>query len=277
MALNDLSSLEMARVSEQWLNPHALRDQILGLKRTAVWIDDLQRVHTDISDAQAPQDVPELAAIRVEQAKVDTVHDRRMRGAFTVLEGLEAIAADLGFDPATIAKARAELFPDGLRMTRRSYVEEAAEVNFVEKRLSAATKALLTQLTLQGQPFRAYVDLWLDAARELGELDDKREAIEKKLSLDKSKALTQREARNNWISVVGMIRAAIEADTASDLELRDTLLHRLRRYEARAGKDVPDGEDEDEGTSGTPQPDPAAASAAPAAGTGSDDDEPSGT
>ena len=78
-------------------------------------------------------------------------------------------------------------------------------------------------------------------------------------------------------TALGWLRAAIEADTASDLELRDTLLHRLRRYEARAGKDGPDGEDEDEGTSGTPQPDPAAASAAPAPGTGSDDDEPSGT
>jgi hypothetical protein len=275
MALNDLSSLEMARVTDQWLSPHALRDQILGLKRTSVWIDDLQRVHTDISDAQAPNEVPELAAIRVEQQKVDGVHDRRMRGTFTVLEGLEAIAVDLGFEPATVATARVELFPDGLRMTRRSYVEEAAEVGFVEKRLSPATKALLAQVNLQGKPLRAYVDAWLDAARELGELDDKREAIEQKLALGKSKVLTQREARNNWIAVVGMVRAAIEADTANDLELRDTLLHRLRRYEARAAKGGV-ADDEDETTPATPESapvDPAAATTA----TGSDDDEPSGT
>lgn len=274
MALNALSTLEMARVTDQWLSPHALRDQILGLKRTSVWIDDLERVHTDISDAQATNEVPELAAIRVEQQKVDNVHDRRMRGGFTVLEGLEAIAPELGVEAATVATARVELFPDGLRMTRRSYVEEAAEVGFVEKRLSPATKALLAQVTLQGKPLRAYIDLWLDAARELGELDDKREKIEQKLSLTKSKALTQREARNNWIGVVGMVRAAIEADTADNLELRDTLLHRLRRYEARAGKGVVDDEDETAPTAPDPAP---VAPAANSAGTGTNDDEPSGT
>lgn len=267
MALNTMSIRQMIRTSELLSREDGHRPKLLKLKRASAWADDVVQVHTDLVIAHQGSlaEHGDLAALRIEQKAADGDHDDLLRGLHLALEAFEALARFLNLSPEKVAKARLELFPDGVRMARRSYADEAAEVALVAQRLTDSSKTLLAELTAHGKPLSALADAWLDAARLVGKLDDKREALQIEHKAAKDKAISLRDARNNWLEVMGNLRESIEFDTKNDPATGDELLHRLRRFEARAASKAADGADDDLDDDDAPD-----AAPAPAAGTPDD-------
>jgi hypothetical protein len=269
MALNALSTRQMFRISDQLSSEQGHRPKLMKLKRASSWVDDVVQVHADIVTAHhgSLAEHGRIAGLRVKQKAADGDHDDLLGGLHLTLEAYEALARFIGLDPTKVARARIELFPDGLRMARRSYAEEAAEVILVEHRLSESSKALLAALGANGKPLSSLVDAWLDAARLVGKLEDEREALEVEHKAAKQKRVSLRDARNNWVEVIAKLRDAIEFDTKDDPATGDELLYRLRRFEARAATKADDAGDDDlDGDA--PAAAPTAAAAQP------DDEEP---
>ncbi len=261
MALNRLSTQQMIRVSKQWLSKKELRPRLAGLKRVAPFLDDLEVAHDNllISRSGALAISPELTVVRDKQAAVDDTHDRRLKGLFELLTVLAILAPELGLDADALIAARNMLFPDGPSMTQRKYAEEAAEVELVAGRLTAEAKALLSDIKVHGKSLWSIVDRWLDAARELAVLEGQREQIEAKLSKERADRPRERDARNAWIEVVGMIRRATQAHKELAPEDVAVIFQRLSGYESGVDKgedsgpaDAADDDDDDDG--GAPPP-----------------------
>lgn len=248
MALRDLSTAKMVRISGAWLDADHEQPVLLGLRRVEPLLGDLQRVHTGLLQSQRKTDQgsAELKRLGAKAAELDAVHDRRARGIY---DGLGALA-NLVDDPERAKAARtaqAELFPDGLTITTRSYSDEAGEAELVGGRMSPATKALLKAESLGGVSFATHVTRWRSAARELGAVEQERTVLQAELKAE-PRGTTAARARNAWIKIMTVILSALELEDLSD-ETRRKLLRPLlveQEKSASRGRAVDEVDDEAE-------------------------------
>lgn len=217
MALKYLSTGEMVSLTGSWVEKkHPDRRALQSVPPVAMLLPHVDAAHTTLLASQRDPELERLAGISAMEGEVDGLHDNLARGIWYGLEAYEYLARDAA-QAAQIARLQDMLFPDGLKVVQYSYRETAGQGALLASRMTAAQKALLATLPVQGGTMLDEVHAWLEAAARLGALENERTRLAQPLP-----AGTTMRARNQWIRTIQAVRTVI------DLEAPESpLIHRL--------------------------------------------------
>jgi hypothetical protein len=216
MNLKDLSVPAMLKVSGAWTDPAQRRSLLEQSPVGRALLPEIDAAHAALVRAEADADRQDaLFEIQEEEAAVDLVHDRKLRGAYYVLTGLAEVTDDEHERCALIA-ARDELSPLGLAEAQRTYRDEAREIEHVEQRLSAASRTLLQRIPAPGGVLWASVEARFAAARRLAALEARRAEL-----TGADAAASVLHARNAWVQVVRALDASLAIDAAGQEARRE--------------------------------------------------------
>lgn len=238
MALKNLSSETMVTLTARLLDPARDRPVVEILPLVSPLIPAMEMVHNGLLSRQHL-----LAAIERELAKVldgtstfDKLHDRKKRGVYGCLTAL----AELTDDPVKAAAyldLRDRLMPLGLMEVRRPYLEQVGDAQRLPSRLDDASRALLASIATPEGPLQSHVDQWVEAALEIGRLDERRAQLEAQRSTDfGSSPGDAYAARLSWIRVLRSVIEMLEVDPRATPEIKQRLLAPLHRAEAQADR-----------------------------------------
>lgn len=239
MGYRDFPTQIMIELSSDWLNPAGARGHIEQVPAAAALLPKIAETHRALLKTQPKSRTQpaELAALQQEQAELDTVHDRKTRGMYSVLTGF----ADLTDDPeqtTAILALRDKIYPPevGLRVVQLTYAEEAGEAKLVESRLGEEDRALLKKLPIpDGKLFDAH-KARVKAANRIGELEQKRQDIagkeEEKETIKQKDVLN---ARNAWVRVARGLVAMIDLSDPP-APVRRRILERLEAADAKVSR-----------------------------------------
>jgi hypothetical protein len=223
MNLKDLSVPAMLAVSGAWTDPEHKRALLEHSPVGRALLPEIEAAHGALLRADADADRQDtLFELQEEQAAVDLVHDRKLRGAYYVLTGLAEVTDDDG-EKAALLAARDQLSPLGLAEAQRTYRDEAREIEFVEGRLTAETRLLLQRIPAPGGVLWASVEARFAAARRLAALEARRAEL-----TGSDAAASVLHARNAWVQVVRALDASLAIDAAGQ-EARRELLGDIER------------------------------------------------
>jgi hypothetical protein len=175
----------------------------------------------------------ELAAILEKQARLDALHDRKMRGAIALLDALADIADDAQ-DAERYRALRDHLCPDGIEGTAKSYAEEAGAARLLPGRLDESDGKLLQKIAIPGGKLADVVEAWTDAAEVLGALEAKKEGLSRQPEAGQGRADVVR-AKQQWIRVARALETNILLSGAAE-EAMNAILGPLYEAEVKADR-----------------------------------------
>ncbi len=247
MSLRNLSAQSMVVVSGAWVDPKRERPVLEGIALVAPLVPQLTKAHGNLirmqvtgSDAEK-----ELAGIKKEEAELDDLHDRKVRGVFGILTAMAELA-DTAQKAEGCIDLQDRLFPLGLRAVGRSYLDEAGDVEMVAGRLDDDSRNRLRRFPLPGTDLCAEVDAWIEAGGKLGELETRRARLE---GGDKDDGVTRAEAaaaRNRWIRTVRALLTNLDLVEDLDEDTRRRILEPLQTAESKADRRRSEADSPDE-------------------------------
>lgn len=217
MAIKHIDPLEMIQISGKWEDPASeARAAILAVPDLVPLSGRMHLAHIALTAAVQPQKQALIKAIIAQQSGVDLRHDTILRG---IWHFLGALADLLGGDHAIALLAlRAELLPDGLSSTQKTYRAEAGQAAQLAGRLTPEIKATLASIIVgpasAGQSLLDFVHEWITHGATLGELEDKKVALQ--TPPEKSAAQTLLDAKNLWIRTMNALIANAELAGVDD-------------------------------------------------------------
>ncbi len=214
-SLKEISAARMVSITEAWLDPARDRSKFNALPCGQQLLDIIQTAHNGIVATQKKDDPGsrEVGTISDKQSRLDKRHDRKIRAVYYILTGL-AEASDDPNEVAALMAARDELLPNGISVTKDSYLDEAGNVEIVAKRVSPTTKGLLKKIGItRGSTVWGVVEEWFAAGRELGTLEHQKDRLE---SAPGSLAGGALRARNEWLRAVWQVESTLEMEGASE-------------------------------------------------------------
>lgn len=226
MGLRDLTTEAMVGVTSAWVDSARDRARLAALPRVAPLLTDVDAAHAGLVSFQvAPKRSPQAQALIDRAAELDALHDRKARGIHGLLAACALLADDL--ERADIfTSALTELFPDGLSIVHRTYLEQAGQAELLEQRLGASTRELLEGFTVGRSTLRAETDAWIAAARQLGEVKAEKARLDAEAPVPTT---TITAARNAWIGTVNAVLHMIELETEASPEVRAAILRPLEQ------------------------------------------------
>lgn len=252
MALRDLSSQQMLNITGAWLDPERERPRVQALSRVSPLLPDIQEAHETVQKAHRRDGSvsTELIDIQDQQAELDQIHDRKVRGIHGVLTSFAELS-DTPEDAALHLGIRDALFPDGLKFITGSYGDQAGEVLFARDRLTSEATAVLKAMPTPSGNLMKAVNAWFKAGEDLGALEARRAKLESERAQQKSSGVQggQLRARNRWIGVMRAVLQMIELekpDVETERHLLAPLERALKKADHRAsGNDEGDEQDDE--------------------------------
>ena len=225
ISLRGLTTQSMISVTAAWLDPKRDRPLFNSLPLLAPLLPAIQSAHDALVANQKgkPAHDPEAAALQAEAMEVDAEHDRVLRGIHAVLGAF----AELGDDDEAAAylALRDQLFPAGLSMITRSYVDEGAEAELVAGRLAKSDHALLAKLPIPGGKLKDAFDRWVSAAKRLKSIEAKRHKVEASAATaDTVRGNDVVRARMAWVRAVRAVEVNLELESKAEPNTRVALL-----------------------------------------------------
>ena len=139
-----------------------------------------------------------------------------------MLEGLSELTDDEEL-AGQLQTARGELLgPLGLSVILTSYTDEATSAKLADARLSDASKQVFKDVTIGDKPVAKWVKDWQAVAKQLGEADVEKTAVETKLAAGATPAEALK-ARNTGIRVINAFLGMLALD-APDAATRARIL-----------------------------------------------------
>jgi len=217
MSLKDLTTPTFISVLDAWLDPKRELGLVQGLGRASTLEPDLTSARnglqaTHAASSKAPV---ELTKLQEKTGLLDKRHDRKARGLDKVLDGLSEITDDEELADK-LQTARGELLgPLGLSVILTSYTDEATSAKLADTRLSDASKQVFKDVTIGDKPVAKWVKDWQAIAKQLGEADAEKTALEAKLAAGTTPAEALK-ARNTGIRVINAFLGMLALDAPTD-------------------------------------------------------------
>ena len=210
MALKKLSVREMVKFSGDLLSETSPQRAALETHpEAAILVARLQAAHEGLVAAQPPND-SEIAELTEEITQLDLRHDalvRAIEGRLTSEIALAEIQSDGGDTHDALRRARGVLFPDGLSVVRRSYIEQAGEAELREARMDEPVESLLRGMqSHDGRELRDVYGQLQEVATQIGALVKRRA----ELGEQGEKVARTHQARLEWIRVVNALSHVLE-------------------------------------------------------------------
>jgi hypothetical protein len=230
MGLRDLSSAKMVAISGAWLDPSKERPLLERLSRVRPLLPDLDEAHhgLQVFQQRAPTGGEKARPMVPTTTRLDAQHDRLARGVHGLCGALAMLTEDPAESEAFLTLQR-QLMPQGLSITRGTYLEEAGQAELVNERLSPASNALLESTQVRGRSLREYVDSWRTTAKALGTA----EADKTRLAAEPSTG-SRGFARNAWTTAVNALLHMLEREKTLTADERRQLLEPLETALAKA-------------------------------------------
>lgn len=219
---------EMGGLSRNWTGPDA---DALRTLDTGVRLLEFFRGFLLLAAAHAAPGNPLIAQLDALLQAADFLHDRLVRGLFLILSGLIELA-DTDEEAQAWTRLRDRLFPEGLAINSRTWLEEGNAADGVFERLDAADLTLLDSLLPGGRTLLSIVERYRDAGRTLLEKDPERAAAREAQQRTGRGTLTQ--ARNQFIQAVALMRTTIQFQSDLDPEIKTRLTAKLDELEKHA-------------------------------------------
>jgi hypothetical protein len=238
MSYRHLSTERMVQISARWLDPKGLRPELLSIASVTPLVAKIEECHESLISTQTTSSaiLARLAAITEEQAALDVVYNRKLRGGITLLSAL----ADLSDEPSKASaylELRDLLSPEGLRATNKSYAEKAGAAKMLPGRLDDRSKKLVARIpTAEGKLIEA-VDAWTEAGHQLGVLEEEKLALNRQLtsSEDGKRPGDVVKARNRWIRLARALETNLEVADADEAAVA-RILGSLHNAELKAAR-----------------------------------------
>jgi hypothetical protein len=247
MALKDLKTSTMVTITGPWLDPKKQRPAFERLPRVSAFLPDIDEAHQGLIKFQKKESAlsAELGRLTEKTTALDVTHDRKARGVWYVLTGLAELVDD-DVETDGILTARTELIPTGLLVVNPSYRDEAGAAKLVEGRLTAESKKILKDTQVAGKPLAKWVDGWLRAAHELGEVEGERVKLRSLINGEPGVGGDAVRARNQWIRIVSTVLQALELEKDIDAKTRKDVLEQLESALAKVSRRTakPKGDDD---------------------------------
>ena len=246
MALKDLKTSTMVTITAPWLDPKKQRPALERLTRVSGLLPDIAAAHQGLIKFQKKESVlsTALGKLAEKAAALDETHDRKARGLFNITTGIADLSDDDSFSDAILV-ARDELMPTGLQVVTPSYRDEAGAAALVEERLTPESKKLLKETQVAGKPLAKWVDGWLRAAHELGEVEAERVKLQGRINDEPNMGGDVVRARNHWIRVVSTVLQVLELEKDLDVKTRKSVIEQLDAALAKAGRRTGKSREED--------------------------------
>lgn len=236
MGLRDLTTASMVTISGAWLDAERARPVFGRYARLAPWLEDVEVAHRGLYDAQTGGRTvsPELATLNERAAALDALHDHIARGLHAVLTGLAELSCDRPAEASRFLGARNELFPSGLAIVNRSYLDEAGEASLRDARLSPSSQHLLRDVVVHAVSLEQHLSAWRAAADELGKVEADRAKRAKDENAQSIASLGK--ARLAWIGATNALLYVLDREKALTPEDRRQLLEPLESALAKGKK-----------------------------------------
>lgn len=236
MALKDLTAQEMVAISAAWLDPKQERALLEKYTMLSSLLPIIESAHRGLLRTQLGSNAQEMRsdALALRAQSADQIYDRKARAVYHLLTGF-AEYVDGVDGTARILDVRDELFPEGLKVTRKSFMAQAQEASEVKRRLSAETVVQLRELPVPGgATLEKAVDEWIAAGLELGKVELAKAEMKSRqkdgVSISAADVL---RARNQWVRAARGLRSMMTFEEVLDSEV-GRLLSPLERAESQA-------------------------------------------
>jgi hypothetical protein len=252
MNFNSLSTQTMLSHSDEWLNTPEIRAMLIGRPLTLALIVELQGSHDELAEKQSQRAriFAELGQITGEMTRLDRIHDRKARAMHALLQGLAEGTEDAG-KAAQFLDLLARLFPRGLGVVQRSYIDEAGAVIEMQRQVTDEVLAFMESVRVDAQSLADIYRDWVAVGLALGRLARQRARLQRAITRNGTASATidTRAARQRWIRTVATLVSMVAMLKLSDEE-REKLLAPLERSIAdatrRRGNPGPDDDAGDE-------------------------------
>lgn len=231
MALNRLTIAQMVNLTKNWAQPGSTeRIALEALPGMPALMPHMEETIAAILSAQRMQLTMTLAELRTTLGEVDDRFDDLARGIAGIIDAEICLARARG-DHVTmrnLTNLRAFLLPDGLRVVSYSYREESGQADLLASRLTQEHQDLLASIPVMGGTLRDIVTSFIEAGRQLGELEDQR--ADEIAPHRRNNMLT---ARSRWINMIKTVRALVAMADVQEPTVLEAL-HRIERAERSA-------------------------------------------
>jgi predicted DNA-binding protein len=217
MSLRYLTTETMLHLTQGWLDPQGGLPILEKHDLTRGLLDRLRSNRTAMMTASRLSNEWEqqLEALSKEQAVLDQAHDQQVRGMYLILSAMAELAEDSTM-ATELLELRDWLFPQGLELIRKSYVEESGHSGHIEEELSPERRKKLKTI---GWKFSKYetnllqeVDRWLDAGRELGKKENEKLQVQSQREENKDQNISPsiNLVRKEWVRLTQALRSNLE-------------------------------------------------------------------
>jgi hypothetical protein len=242
MALKRLRTEEMVTITSTMVNPeHPDHQAMVAVPALAPLVPEIIGSHHGLYATyfHGPGAV-RLKEIQDMQKALDVDHDDFARGLWAYLWAMIYFARTEA-ERQLFHRLLALLLPDGLAVVKKSYREEAGQVDLVQRQLGDEDRATLASLVLpDGRTLLEVVNQWLSLGTQLGALDRERAGD---VADGRPTAADALAARNRWIRTLQAVRevaALVAADDPAITAIMARLDEAERVADRRAGNGAGD-------------------------------------
>ncbi|HEX2573218.1 MAG TPA: hypothetical protein VH877_26955 [Polyangia bacterium] len=238
MGLKNLSTETMLSLSAAWTDPQRERPIIQSVQLLAALLPSLDAAHAALLAVRKSSDSLDESLKRLtdEAEKMDTRHDRKVRGSYWLLSALAELAENPA-DAARVLDLRDRLIPRGPATTGMTYVDEAGNVEALKEMLDEPTHAELRKIqTVGGRTLDDEVKDWVQAGEALGKIENQRSALERQRDGAPTVHGTAAQARTQWIRATRAFLTNAELVSEIDEGTLDRIIGPLYAAESLADR-----------------------------------------
>jgi hypothetical protein len=193
----------------------------------AALLPKLEPAHAAVFALVGQNDDPETARLSAEASRLDAEHDDLVRTIHTALTVLSKVSKT----GDEILRLRDQLFPEGLKLVKKSHREEAGHAAALASTMNADLQARMKAVPIGDGTVLDLVNRYLDVGKQLGAVAEQRARLERPAT---SQAAQAQAARREWIRWTNILVATAEnAEVPPEV---DTLLFSALRAAVDAAR-----------------------------------------
>ena len=230
MELRKLLEPEMVQLSAPWVaDGSAVRAAIEAELMLVGLMPKLTAAHAGIVAVSAQANDPEARKLMAEAARLDALHDDRVRtihGALTILAKVSKAGEEH-------LRLRDLLFPEGLRLINKSHSAEAGHAAAIASAMTPEVLARMKAIPIGDTTLVELYTQYQDAAKQLGAVDEKRARLNRPSVTPAAQVLAARREWIRWANILLTTAENAGVSSATDALLFAPLREAVQKADSR--------------------------------------------
>lgn len=230
MELRKLVEQEMVQISAPWVaDGHAVRAAIEAELMLIGLMPKLTAAHAGIVAVSAQANDPEARKLMAEAARLDALHDDRVR----TIHGALTILAKVSKSGDEHLRLRDLLFPEGLPHINKSHRAEAGHAAVLASALTPEVLARMKAIAIGDTTLFDLHAEYQDAAKQLGAVDEKRARLNRPSVTPAAQVMAARREWIRWANILLTTAENAGVSPATDALLFAPLREAVQKADSR--------------------------------------------